>query len=625
MSATTTGPGSPPQPGIGSSTPLDYARQLKTLTDVARSLSLSGDLESLAREVLNWTQAFIPGAVGRFWSIAEDGQTRTLVASVGLRRTPDEPSLIVGQGLGGLSVNELRTQVSLDVIADPRFVKKDWARAEGLVSSIMLPLAHRQRVYGNLSIFTRTRHPFDEWQIQMLEAFAALAAAALANGALVQESIRKTERLESLNRVNASLASSLEAEDTLQLIVEEAPKLLRLDGGALRLVDGDELVLVREQGLPGRLMIKQALRIDESLSGRVAAENRPIIVDDLEADDEITPDHKMAIMAEGAKRWIGVPVRHQYKLIGVLVAVGKQPGRFSEDDIALLSAFADHAAIALENSRLYSIVQQELQERRKAEDALREHQEHLEEVVRERTANLLDAQQRLVRKERLATLGQLTASVSHELRTPLGTIQASLNSMEKTLGRGEQPAQEILDRAVRNIERCDAIISDLLDYTGTPRIRRVRIPLDPWLDALLDELMVPDSLALRRQLDSGAEIDIDEGRFRRVVFNLYQNAVQAIIASNPQRETTQQSITVLTRCEPERVVVEVADTGPGISAEPLHSIFEPLFTTKGFGMGLGLAIVQQVMELHDGGIEVAATSGHGTRMLAWLPRVKALS
>jgi signal transduction histidine kinase len=181
-----------------------------------------------------------------------------------------------------------------------------------------------------------------------------------------------------------------------------------------------------------------------------------------------------------------------------------------------------------------------------------------------------------------------------------------------------------LDRAFgrieRSIGRCDAIITDLLDYTRIRQLRREKFPLDSWLAEVLDEQQIPKRIALIREFDAGDPVvSVDADRLRRVIINLVDNAAQAIEGDRETTNPTPPRITVRTRIAAERVEIEIEDSGPGIPPDIFKRIFEPLFSTKGFGVGLGLPTVRQIMEHHGGNIEISSESGRGTRALIWLP------
>ncbi len=233
----------------------------------------------------------------------------------------------------------------------------------------------------------------------------------------------------------------------------------------------------------------------------------------------------------------------------------------------------------------------------------------LQRRVEERTAALQAAQSELVRKERLSALGQLTATMAHELRNPLSAIRNTLFVVRDTAATGGINLDRPLGRVERSIERCDRIINDLLDYTRIRELHRSVVAPDPWLEEVLNEQRLPADIALAKKLDADCHVAIDPERMRQVVINLVENAAQAISETSPER-----AITVSTRCAGDRFELTIEDTGGGIPSDVLSKVFEPLFSTKSFGTGLGLPVVKQIIELHGGSITIDSEPGKGTRV-----------
>ncbi len=193
----------------------------------------------------------------------------------------------------------------------------------------------------------------------------------------------------------------------------------------------------------------------------------------------------------------------------------------------------------------------------------------------------------LLRKERLSALGQLTATVAHELRNPLSAIRNTFYVMKEAAKRKETNFDRQLERMERGIGRCDRIISDLLDYSRLRALNLSPVVFDQWIDDVLSDQQLPVGIALIKQLGApGEAIGIDVDRMRQVVNNLVENAAQAMQGMDSAQQ--QCRIVVSTAMAADAVEFTVADTGPGIQADILPKIFEPLFSTKSFGTGLGL-------------------------------------
>jgi len=226
-----------------------------------------------------------------------------------------------------------------------------------------------------------------------------------------------------------------------------------------------------------------------------------------------------------------------------------------------------------------------------------------------------DMQALLMRKERLATVGQLTATVAHELRNPMGTIQNSLYLLTQKLADVDLGTVNLVNRINRNIRRCDAIITELLDFTRDREILLVPTLIDNWLARLLDGYDLPEGIELVRKLVSAARVPLDVAYFESAVVNVLTNAVQAAMEKHPEGGGR---VEVRTLLEKDRVGVVISDNGPGIAAADNQRVFEPLYSTRVYGVGLGLPTVKKVMEKHTGEVSLESAPEGGARVILWL-------
>jgi len=251
------------------------------------------------------------------------------------------------------------------------------------------------------------------------------------------------------------------------------------------------------------------------------------------------------------------------------------------------------------------------------EGALVKYCEHLEELVKEQATTLEAVREELLRKERLAVLGQLVGMVSHDIRNPLGTIRNSLFIVKRRVGGHDEYVDRALARTERGIQRCENLVQELMTCARTQAPKLTTTDIDYWLDELLHEMPIPESIRLIKKLSSGAELPIDRERLGRCVLNVVENACQAVSGRESRiwpEVTVESSV-----CEG-RVQIRVRDTGPGIPAGLIEKVFEPLYTTKASGVGLGLTIVRQIMRQHAGDVEIKSREDEGTLVTLWLPR-----
>lgn len=246
--------------------------------------------------------------------------------------------------------------------------------------------------------------------------------------------------------------------------------------------------------------------------------------------------------------------------------------------------------------------------------------EHVLAVVKDISAQK-DAVEKLGKQERLAALGELTATVSHELRNPMGTIRNSFFVIDELTRDKALGVDRALDRAERNIGRCDRIIGDLLDYTRMRDIDQTPVLVDRLIEETLAEFQTHPDIAFEIQLGvPEAPVPLDVDQFRRVIINLFDNATQALDGLAPEACPAEgKKITVSTRVSAGRYEMSIIDNGPGIPPENLPRLFEPLFSTKSYGTGLGLPTVRNIVEQHGGQITAGVSEGGGARFDLWLP------
>jgi signal transduction histidine kinase len=222
----------------------------------------------------------------------------------------------------------------------------------------------------------------------------------------------------------------------------------------------------------------------------------------------------------------------------------------------------------------------------------------------------------LLQQERLSLLGRLTSSLAHELRNPLSTIRNTVHAIgEMAAVKGIDIARQ-MTRVHRTIDRCDGIIGDLLDYAGSRDTVPSPIRLDPWLNEVLNDQKVPDGITLERRLGApSAVVSIDPDRLRSAIVKVFENALEALVETPALAE---QRIVVSTAVG-DMIEIAITDTGPGIPSDILPRVFEPLFSTRSFGTGLGLATAKQIVENHGGDIAIARGPEGGARVIFRLP------
>jgi signal transduction histidine kinase len=250
------------------------------------------------------------------------------------------------------------------------------------------------------------------------------------------------------------------------------------------------------------------------------------------------------------------------------------------------------------------------------EQSLKLYYEQLEEMVESRTRELERTQEKLIRSERLAAVGELASGVGHELRNPLNVIRNCVYLINMSLEDKSTPEiEDTLKLLDLQVDISNKIVSDLLDFTRVKLPSRSIVDLNTMIKDRISWADVPERVAIKYQLsEESPKINVDSEQVGRAVTNIINNAVQSI---NQRGE-----LRISTGANESFGWVSFEDTGCGISSENLKKVFEPLFTTKPKGIGLGLAISKRMIEQNSGEIEVESTVGIGTTFTLKLPLIK---
>jgi PAS domain S-box-containing protein len=258
------------------------------------------------------------------------------------------------------------------------------------------------------------------------------------------------------------------------------------------------------------------------------------------------------------------------------------------------------------------VIHRDITERKKMERKLQEYAEHLEEMVEERTRELKESQERLIKAERLAAIGQLATMIGHDLRNPLTSIQNACYYLKMKFGASkDEKIRKIFEVVDKEISHANNIIKDLLDFSRVKKPDLKKVDLISAIQDALAQLKFPENITCTTKFSEAPIIEADPDQLRRVLQNIALNGIQAMPDGG--------ELIVSTRKNSDFVEVAFTDTGVGIPEENMSRLFTPLFTTKAQGVGLGLAICKNIVEAHNGKIEVESKVGEGSTFTIKLP------
>lgn len=413
--------------------------------------------------------------------------------------------------------------------------------------------------------------------------------------------------------LSAAVAAPLVARDLATL--DELLRESRSDGGIeyLLLVDSDGHVVASEGWEPGAPLPPQDADVHATVGETISRFDTAVSV---MLNGRIYGTLHFGVSTEALKASESVLVR-QSLIIAVVEVI------FSVVALTLaglwLTRHLRALTVAAENIQAGDFTQvvavRSKDEVGKLAMAFNAMSQSVKRTVDERTAALEGAQAKLVRSQRLAAIGQLAGTVAHELRNPLGTITNAYAAIQKLAGSGDPKLERPLELMRRNIDRCVRIIDELLNYARPSQLLLSKTAVDEWLREVIGEYKIDESIALSLSLESSAAVPFDPARLRQAIINVMDNARQAMIEGGGDGH----QLEITTRQVNDRLEISITDNGPGIEPDVFESIFEPLYSTRNFGVGFGLPLVRDVLREHKGDVEVHSRPGEGTRVTLWMP------
>jgi len=459
-------------------------------------------------------------------------------------------------------------------------------------------LEQGEHVRGVLQVLRAPGRPFTDADLRLMGTLSELLVALLEQWRLRAEASRQLSETRLLLDLARTSAATLEVASILDTAADFLVKLLDVSNCFIFLFD-ERARMLRGSAASAthrEFFRSVAIPLDDahSLVARVARERRPVGIPDVtRAVGEYNLD---LVRRFGQKALLAVPLTSREELIGVVVVDDTRRTRtFAMDEVELTEATCAQLALAIANARLY-------------------------ESLWASYAELAAARAEMVKRERLAALGELSAIVAHEVRNPLGVIFNAVASLRRIL-KPEGDIALLLNILAEESDRLNRIVGDLLDYT---RPREAMLHPENILRVVEDALEAvraqqgSDGGDIRFEVDVDASLPpvaMDRGLIRRALINVLVNAIQAM----PNGGEVRVSARPESMGGREWLRLDVSDTGCGIPTELLHRVFEPFFTTKAQGTGLGLAVVKRITEEHHGELALESAPGRGTTFTLRLP------
>jgi signal transduction histidine kinase/putative methionine-R-sulfoxide reductase with GAF domain len=559
------------------------SKEINALLEISKAIASDLYLEDVLRLIVTVTANLMDSKICSLWILDEKDQKLKLKATQSISEEYlKERSLAMGEGVVGHVALRNQPMAILNVIKEPLYKEKELAKKEGLVSMLSVPMCIKDRVIGVINCYTSYPHSFSKSEEEMLTTVANQAAICIENSGLME---------------------TLDVDEILRLVLEGLTKNIGFDRARLYLVNEKRNVLeckmavgIDEERIRG---ITLRLNPEDSIVARSIFEKQPFIIPDASKDPRVNPIIKEKFNLHSL---VAIPLLVKEKALGAIAADFIDPNKnITKEALESVMAFAQQAGLAIHNAFMYQ--------------ELKTFSQQMEEKIQKTTADLKKTEAQLIRSEKLAALGQLAAGIAHEIRNPLTSINILIHSMTENLPSGDSHKED-LKVIEEEIHRMNEILDQFLRFAkpATPLLEKADVSsiFEETLQ-LLRPHIEKQIIVVEKEFQPLPIILMDREQMKQVFLNLLLNAIQAMPGGGHLTLRGRNSE------DGQWIHISIQDSGIGISSENINKLFDPFFSTKEGGIGLGLSITHRIIDQHHGKIEVESAPGKGTLFTIWLP------
>jgi len=595
-------------------------QESEALATISRILNQNLDLDKIFRQIVQETIRIIGNAYRAVIHLYDERNQRLHAVALGeviggkvevkslvkIRVSPNNEfdfgvlsvedvhsaSMHSGTGVAGKVIEKGIPMIIQDTAQDQRYLQTGFETETR--SLVVAPILSGEQRLGTLSVLGGQPNLFGISDKELLEKLCLQVSIAIENARLLETERQQRELAETQAEISALLNQTLSMDEVLAGIINYTLRFFGAKAANIMLIQGNQLQTVRQIGYDAAedSILVEPLNIlelppDDLLRQAYETGSKITVMDSAK---EIERKRKLSFA--WLRSFVIIPLKVGNRVIGLLNVDSAAPNAFGKLELQQLDIFANSASIAVNNAQLYQVLEDTLQT--------------------EKSTRL-----QLIRADKLAGMGRMVASVAHELNNPLQTIKNCLFLIEQSFV--EEDA-DLLELALSEVERLTSIVNRLRDvYRPVDRTefqQTALLPLFSDLEMLLETHLRRHSVQLKISKEGveGVMVRAIPDQLKQVFLNLSLNGIEAMQPNGGELE-----IRVLPDRDAQRVGVMFSDTGPGIPEEDLKLIFDPFYTTKSTGMGLGLSICYDIVQNHSGLIETKNNDVRGVTFTVWLP------
>jgi signal transduction histidine kinase/putative methionine-R-sulfoxide reductase with GAF domain len=559
------------------------AKEINALLEISKAIASGLYLEDVLRLIVTVTANLMDSKICSLWILDEKDQKLKLKATQSISEEYlKERSLAMGEGVVGSVALHNQPMAIFNVLEEPLYKEKDLAKKEGLFSMLSVPMCIKDRVIGVINCYTSSLHSFSKSEEEMLTTVANQAAICIENSGLME---------------------TLDIDEILRLVLEGVTKNIGFDRARLYLVNEKRNVLeckmavgLDEERIKGMTL---SLNPEESVVARSILEKQPFFIPDASKDPRVNQILKEKLNLHSL---VIIPLLAKEKALGAIASDFVEPNKnVTKEALESVMVFAQQAGLAIHNAFMYQ--------------GLKTFSQQMEDKIQKTTADLRKTEAQLIRSEKLAALGQLAAGIAHEIRNPLTSINILIHSLTDHLPDESVHREDLKDNE-EEINRINEIVDQFLRFAkpASPLLKKAEVlPIFEETLQLLRPQIEKQRITIQKEFQTLAPALMDREQMKQAILNLLLNAVQAMPKGGHLILRGQIS-------ENDRFIkLSIQDSGVGISDEEMGKLFDPFFSTKEGGIGLGLSIAHRIIDQHHGKIEVESAPGKGTLFTLWLP------